>query len=225
MDEYKKAHEEALKWDKNLILVGGSSFYLKSMIDGLSPLPNISDEVRLKAALMLQNLADTHAYLNSIDPQAMSKITPSDIYRIEKMLHIYLQTNTPPSQWFQMHPPTPIIQNCPVLTIQIDRSLLRERIFLRTQKMVKMGLIDEVAQLDRLYGRLPNSMNAIGLVETLEFLDGKYDKQTLIEEISTHTAQLAKRQQTFNAHQFVRTINASVQELEIIGRKILEENE
>lgn len=219
--EYHRAYEAAALQKKNLILVGGSSFYLKSMIDGLSYVPEISDETKRIAADMLGNLEEAHHLLSQIDPITMAKITPNDSYRIEKMLHLYLQTSTPPSQWFAAHPPKSIITNCPILNIEIDRPLLRERITIRTQKMVKSGLIDEVAQLDRIYGRAPNSMKAIGILETLQFLDGIIDKKTLIENISTHTAQLAKRQQTFNSNQFEYVINGSVEELYKISRAIL----
>lgn len=221
INEYHRAYEAAMLQKKNLILVGGSSFYLKSMIDGLSYVPEISDETKCIAAEMLDNLEEAHHFLSQIDPITMAKITPNDSYRIEKMLHLYLQTSTPPSQWFAAHPPKSIIINCPILNIEIDRSLLRERIALRTQKMVQSGLIDEVAHLERLYGRVPNSMKAIGVIETLEFLDGKIDKRVLIEDIATHTAQLAKRQQTFNSNQFEHVINGSVEELYKISRAIL----
>jgi len=221
IDEYRNAYSHALAEEKNLIIVGGSSFYLKSMIDGLSYVPEITDATKSIAAEMLQNLEEAHRFLSDIDPVTMAKITPNDSYRIEKMVHLYLQTSTAPSQWFQEHPPQPIISQCPVLNIHINRELLRERIALRTQKMVDSGLIDEVAQLERLYGRAPNSMKAIGIIETLEFLDGRMDKKTLIEEITTHTAQLAKRQQTFNANQFELTANGSVDTLRDSATAIL----
>jgi len=221
IDEYHRAREAATLQEKNLILVGGSSFYLKSMMDGLSYVPEISDETKAVAAEMLHDLEEAHRFLSQIDSVTMAKITPNDSYRIEKMLYLTLQTSTPPAQWFEAHPPKPIITHCPILNINIDRSLLRERIALRTQKMVQEGLIDEVAELERLYGRSPNSMKAIGIVETLEFLDGKIEKQTLIEDILTHTAQLAKRQQTFNTNQFEHVINGSVEELYTVATTIL----
>lgn len=213
IDEYRRASDYALQNSKNLIIVGGSSFYLKSMVDGLSYVPPITDETKERASEMLTNLTQTYDFLNQIDPVTMEKITPSDSYRIEKILHIYLQTSISPSIWFKEHPPQPIIQECPILNIEIDRSWLRDRISLRTQKMVQNGLIDEVAELERLYGRIPNSMKAIGVIETLDFLDGKITKNQLIDEITTHTSQLAKRQQTFNAHQFNEVVNGSVNEL------------
>jgi tRNA dimethylallyltransferase len=151
----------------------------------------------------------------------MEKITPNDSYRIEKMLLIYLETNTPPSEWFHAHPPQPIITECPVFELKIERAVLRERITLRTQKMVQAGLIDEVAELERLYGRVPNSMKAIGILETLEFLDGKITKDELIETITTHTAQLAKRQQTFNANQFSLNGSGNVEEIRVNAEAVL----
>lgn len=221
IDEYHRAFSAATQQGKNLIIVGGSSFYLKSMIDGLSTIPEISDDVRLETLIRLKNLEEAHRFLSDIDPQTMAKITPNDAYRIEKMLHLTLQTKTPPSLWFKEHPPVPIIHTCPILNIDVDRTLLRERIALRTHKMVTQGIIDEVAELERLYGRAPNSMKAIGILETLEFLDGKINKQKLLEEISTHTAQLAKRQQTFNTHQFALTASGSVENLKEAATAIL----
>lgn len=224
IDEYHRASAYAKENCKNLIIVGGSSFYLKSMIDGLSHIPIIEDAVRADASALLEDIKSAHHYLADIDPIIMSTISSSDRYRIEKMLHLYLQTKVPPSQWFEMHPPTSVITHCPILNIDIERAALRERIALRTQLMIDDGLIDEVAQCEQLYGRAPNSMKAIGMIETLDYLDGKFSKQELAQLISTHTAQLAKRQQTFNTHQFTLTASQSAKELYSIGETLLQQS-
>lgn len=213
IDEYRRLREKALAEEKNIIIVGGSSFYLKSMIDGLSKIPDYSPDTLHQAKNMLFDLERCHAILHTVDPFTMAKIAPSDAYRIEKMLLIYLESGMAPSEWFKANPPAPIITECPVFNLQVDRDVLRERITLRTEKMVRSGLINEVAELERMYGRTPNSMKAIGIIETLEYLDGKLTKPELIEHIATHTAQLAKRQQTFNAHQFVLHNSGSADEL------------
>lgn len=220
--EYNRIREQAALNNKNIIIVGGSSFYLKSMIDGLSVIPDFSSDTLHKTKEMLCDLSECHRLLSNVDPISMEKITPTDAYRIEKMLLIYLETQTAPSEWFRAHPPVPVIADCPVLHLDIDRSFLRERIAQRTQKMVNSGLIDEVAELERKYGRVPNSMKAIGIIETLEYLDGKISKPELIELISIHTGQLAKRQQTFNTHQFNLSASASADELSKISKEILE---
>ena len=222
INEYHRACTYAQEQHKNLIIVGGSSFYLKSMIDGLSPIPSITDAVREEASLLLNDIQKAHHLLATIDPLTMANITATDRYRIEKMLHLYLETKIAPAQWFSMYPPVPVIKECPILNIDIERAHLRERINTRTQLMLQEGLIDEVALCEQLYGRTPNSMKAIGMIETLDYLDGKYSKEQLVQAISTHTSQLAKRQLTFNTHQFKLTANASVNELTSLGQALLE---
>lgn len=207
--EYTRARTNAQANGQNLIIVGGSSFYLKSMLEGLSEIPEISEETKTKTALLLNDMESAYRLLEQIDPERMSKIAPNDRYRIEKMLEIYLETDIAPSKWFALHPPKPFISECPVLDLEINRDLLRARISFRTRTMVENGLIDEVAELERLYGRAPNSMKAIGIIETLDFLDGKTDRGQMIEQITIHTAQLAKRQQTFNSNQFTADLKGN----------------
>jgi tRNA dimethylallyltransferase len=201
---------------KNLIIVGGTSFYLKSLLDGLSPLPEITQEVQKKVAKKLKKLTQVYEELLYKDPTYMQKIKPNDRYRIEKALLIYEASGTVPSEWFAANPAKPIITNLPIYNIDVEREVLRERIAKRTQKMYDMGLIDEVCYLEQKYTRAPNSMKAIGIVEVLDYLDAKIDKEEMLELITTHTAQLAKRQQTFNRSQFANITHAKLEDLEEI---------
>ncbi len=68
--------------------------------------------------------------------------------------------------------------------------------------MINEGIIDEVIYLENKYRRTPNCMASIGIIETLEYLDGKLTKKELEEKISLNTSKLAKRQNTFNKGQF-----------------------
>ncbi|BCD67439.1 tRNA (adenosine(37)-N6)-dimethylallyltransferase MiaA [Nitratiruptor sp. YY09-18] len=201
IDIYKEAKEESLKEKKNLILVGGSSFYLKSLLDGISPMPHISQEIIYKVQNLIKK-RQGYTFLQNIDPITAQKLNSTDTYRVQKALEIYFATNTPPSRYFQLHPPKRIA-SIPIFEIVIQRDLLRQRIFERTKKMVEAGLINEIAYLEKRYTRQPHPMKAIGIKETLDYLDGKIRSiQELIEKISIHTAQLAKRQITFNKTQF-----------------------
>ena len=144
----------------------------------------------------------------------MSNIESNDPYRIEKVLHIYLETGLTPTQYFKQFPPEPTVtETLPIYQIEIERETLRERIALRTNMMVNDGLIDEICMLEKKYTRAPNCMKAIGVKETLAYLDGVYDKKMLIEKITTNTARLAKRQTTFNNSQFDNVIKGSVEKL------------
>lgn len=202
IDLYRDAKAASESHGKPLVIVGGSSFYLKALIEGISEVPPPDGETLHRAETLLRDLKSTHAMLSKIDPQTMRKIAPADRYRIEKMLLLYLQSGAAPSEWFAAHPPQPVLTDFTLYEIAMARDVLRERIRVRTGKMVDAGLIDEVAGLERRYGRAPNAMKAIGIVEVLDFLDGKCTKAEMTEQITTHTAQLAKRQQTFNRNQF-----------------------
>jgi len=210
---YQEVVQRCQEDNKNLIIVGGTSFYLKSLLDGLSILPNITQEVEIKVQKRLQDLTKVYEDLKQKDPSYMQKIAANDRYRIEKALLIYEASGLTPTQWFLKNPPKPIITDLPIFNIDVERALLRERIKKRTQQMYAMGLIDEVCYLEQKYTRAPNSMKAIGIVEVLDFLDAKIDKDEMLQLITTHTAQLAKRQQTFNKTQFKDITHAPLQDL------------
>ena len=214
---YHEVYAQCLKDGKNLVIVGGTSFYLKMLIEGISELPAISMETKEKTYSYLQDLQNTYDWLYREDMTYMSNIEPNDPYRIEKALHIYMETGLTPTQYFKQFPPKPTVTDTlPIYQIEIDRETLRERIALRTNMMVQEGLIDEICILEKKYTRAPNCMKSIGIKETLAYLDGRYDKKMLSEKITTNTARLAKRQTTFNNSQFNNVIKGSVKELENI---------
>lgn len=214
IDIYKDVKELCQKTNKNLIIVGGTSFYLKSLLNGLSTLPIIDAKTTQKVKKDLTNLQACYTLLAEIDPVYMKNISKNDSYRIEKALLIYEASSLSPTEWFKQNPPKPIIENLDIYNIDIARDILKDRILKRTHKMLEMGLIDEVCYLEQKYTRLPHSMGSIGIVEVLDYLDGKTSKEQMSELISIHTAQLAKRQQTFNRTQFKNITSASLEELE-----------
>jgi tRNA dimethylallyltransferase len=210
---YKKAREYAIKNLRNLIIVGGSGFYLKAMIDGISPNITTSKETKIWVSKQLEDLEKSYKILQKLDPTYCEKIKSNDRYRIEKALEIYKQTNLAPSEFFKQNPKQKIIENIDIFEIIWDVEKLRERIRQRTKIMLDNGLIDEVIFLEKKYTREPKCMGSIGIVETLEYLDSKISKKELEEKIFTNTARLAKKQRTFNRHQFKNQTKNSLNEL------------
>lgn len=214
---YQEVYQKAIVERKNLVIVGGTSFYLKMLLDGVSDLPPISKTTKEKTLQWLKNLKEAYQFLYDMDPDYMQRIAQSDRYRIEKALNIYLETGMTPSEYFKAYPPASVIDgSLPIYQIDIEREALRKRIALRTGVMLKEGLIDEICMLEKKYTRNPNCMKAIGIKETLDYLDGIYDRAMLEEKITTNTARLAKRQTTFNNSQFEGVIKGSVDELKRI---------
>jgi len=214
---YQEVYAKCQKEDKALVIVGGTSFYLKMLLEGVSELPSISEDTKKETSILLDDLVSAYTLLQEIDPAYMSHIENNDRYRMEKALHIWIETKSTPSDYFKTHPPQATIQtDLPVYQIEWDRAILRKRIALRTRLMVDNGLIDEICMLEKKYGRSPNCMKAIGIKETLAYLDGIYNKEEMIDKITTNTARLAKRQKTFNNSQFDNVIKGSVGDLEKI---------
>ena len=163
------------------------------------------------------NIEKVYNELNIKDNRYMKNISSNDKYRIQKALEIYIQ-NQVPSSYFEQNRPTPIINNIDIFEIETNVDKLRDRIKLRTKQMIKNGIIDEVIFLEKEYTRKPNAMSSIGIVETLDYLDGKITKEQLEEQIFIHTSQLAKRQRTFNNSQFGHIYKENLENLE---KKIL----
>lgn len=211
---YEEVVRTCQKENKNLVIVGGTSFYLKSLLQGLSPIPKMDEQTFWHVEQKLQDLPSAYKMLQELDPVSVEKIAPNDRYRLEKLLLIHQASGLKPSKWFEQNPPQPIIKELDIYNIDVARDVLRQRIQKRTHKMLEMGLIDEVCYLESKYTRLPNAMGSIGIVEVLEYLDGFVTKEEMLENISTHTAQLAKRQQTFNKTQFGEIVSQPLEKLE-----------
>jgi tRNA dimethylallyltransferase len=205
-DLYEEAKRRSLLEKKHLIIVGGTSFYLKSMIEGLSPKVSLSKNKKAELDAQLHDLTDSYLFLKKNDPAYANNIASTDRYRIQKWYEIYLETGTNATDFFAKNKRKPVLKNIPVFDIQIDREILKKRIRERTSQMIEKGLIEEIFHLEKRYTRLPNPMKAIGIKETLAYLDGKFSLNQLYEQISIHTIQLAKRQETFNTSQFPQRI-------------------
>jgi len=199
---YRVAHDFAIKHGRPLLIVGGTGFYLKALMDGLSVVPPLSLDDKARLQTVMTDLPAAYARLRKIDPSYADRIASTDRYRIEKGLAIHLQSGLAPTRYFELYPPQSIAPNLELFEIAVERASLAEAIDRRTRRMVEAGLFDEVAALERRYGRAPHPMKSIGIAETLDFFDGKFDTEKTIERIVTHTRRLAKRQTTFNKTQF-----------------------
>ncbi len=210
---YEKAYTYAKEHQKSLIIVGGTGFYLKAMMEGLSVKPPLTPLIKQHIQEHLYNLPLAYQLMAKIDPSYALKVAPSDCYRIEKWLEIFLTTHEIPSTYLAHHKQPPLIENIALFEIETPKDILQKRVEMRTTSMLKNGLIDEVFDLERKYSRSPQCMKAIGIQEVLDYFDGQHTYDQLKEKIIIHTMQLAKRQRTFNASQFPPHLKGPVESL------------
>ena len=183
------------------ILVGGTGLYLRTLLDGIAPVPPIDPEVR--AAVRARPVEDNRAELVQLDPEAASRLKPADSARIARALEVVKSTGQTLSAW-QTRREGGIgeaIDLRPLILLP-PRDWLYQRCEARFRAMVEAGAIAEV---ERLLARgldpdLP-VMRAIGVREIAAFLSGGIDRDSMIAAGSRATRRYAKRQYTWFAHQ------------------------
>lgn len=202
-------------WSREKIPVvsGGTAFYFKHFLYGLSEAPKSDPVVREDVSNYIKavGLAEAHKYLSSVDPVSAQRINPNDGYRISRALEVYKTCGKPLSSFALPSVPR---NNMEVLSIGLcrEKEELRERIGLRVKIMFEQGILDEIKNLLKM-GANPSwqSMQGIGYKEFLNHL-WKGDKDSSLmafdilsepeinaisSEIIMNSIHYAKRQMTF----------------------------
>jgi tRNA dimethylallyltransferase len=195
--EISSLHEEG----RLPILVGGTGLYLRTLLDGIAPVPSIDPAVRTKvrAASVAENLAA----LMPLDPVAAATLNPGDTTRIARALEVVKSTGRPLADW-QKQLEGGIgdqIELRPLILLP-PRPWLNERCDRRFAAMMEDGAVAEVARLleRNLDPQLP-VMRAIGVREITAFLCGELTKAQAIDAGQQATRRYAKRQYTWFSHQ------------------------
>lgn len=197
-----RAMEDIHARNKIPLLVGGTMLYHRSLLYGLSELPEADEAIRakLEAEAKLNGAEFMHRKLTEIDPQAAKKIHPNDPQRVQRALEVYEISGKTMTQLQQENQAEALPWNVYKIIIAPEsRELLRERIAIRFKQMIEQGFIEEVRQLykrDDLDLSLP-SMRAVGYRQVWEYLQGKMTREQMIERGITITRQFAKRQMTW----------------------------
>ena len=133
-----------------------------------------------------------------IDEKAMEKISPNDQKRILRVLEIYNQTGKTKTELEIESRKNGVKYDFRVFAIDMPREILYERINKRVDIMFENGLLEEVKRLYKKYGEeLYTSIQAIGYKEVIDYINGKYTKEEMIEKIKMETRRYAKRQLTW----------------------------
>lgn len=184
------------------LLVGGTMLYHRSLLYGLSELPSADDTIRVKleAELKLKGAEYMHRKLAEIDPVAAQRIHPNDPQRVQRALEVYAITGKSMTQ-LQQESELEILpwDTYKIIIAPGSREMLRQRIAVRFTKMIEQGFIEEVQTLfarGDLDLSMP-SMRAVGYRQVWEYLEGKMDREQMIERGVTITRQFAKRQMTW----------------------------
>ena len=205
VSEYKLQAENAISEiihnGKIPIIVGGTGLYVNSLIYGINyPELDIDLEYRkyLEKLVESQGLDSLYKKACQIDREAMIKISENDQKRILRVLEIYHQTGKTKTELEKESRKNGIQYDYKVYAINFDREVLYNRINKRVDIMIESGLIEEAKLLYKKYGeKIITGAQAIGYKEVIDYLNGIYTKEEMIEKIKMETRRYAKRQLTW----------------------------
>ncbi len=183
------------------ILVGGTGLYMRTLLDGIAPIPDIDPELRARIRAM--STAQCYAELSAKDPAAAAALNPGDDSRIKRALEVIEATGKSIIDW-RAAKTGGIGQDImlrPLLLLP-PRDWLHARCDQRFEAMLATGASDEVRTL--LEKNLPHDapvMRAIGVPEISAMLSGEIDATTALSLGQAATRQYAKRQYTWFKNQ------------------------
>ncbi len=193
----RREYDAARDAGRTPIFVGGTGYYINAIINGISPMPEISDTVRRRAReLVASDIVAARAMLPAT-------FTATDPQRVARGVEVFLQTGRHITE-FQNIPRTgAVAPDAFKILINPPLDVLRDRIAARIPKMLSGGAaVEGRAVIDAQW----DARRAIGAAQMVAYLRGEIDMDTCIQNWITKTNQYAKRQRTWFRTQFAADI-------------------
>ncbi|REL31510.1 tRNA (adenosine(37)-N6)-dimethylallyltransferase MiaA [Thalassotalea euphylliae] len=183
------------------LLVGGTMMYFKSLIDGISPLPEASPAVRaeINQQAQIHGWEYLHDELKQVDPVSAERIHPNDPQRLTRALEVFRLTGNTLTQLTAIKGDTLQGDVLQFAIAPADRATLHQRIELRFNQMIEQDFKQEVVKLKSrgdLHEDLP-SIRCVGYRQMWQHLNGECDFEEMVFRGVCATRQLAKRQLTW----------------------------
>ncbi len=210
----QEAMEEIYAEGKVPILVGGTGFYIQSVVYDIDFTENDADTAY---RTMLEKMAEEkgaeylHDMLKVVDPKAAEEIHFNNVKRVIRALEFFQKTGGPISAHNEIERQKESPYEFYYFVLNDDRAKLYERIEKRVDMMIEAGLADEVQRLlDMGCTRDMVSMQGLGYKEMIDYLHGEISLEEAVYVIKRDTRHFAKRQLTwFRRERDVRWINKS----------------
>ncbi len=183
------------------ILAGGTGLYIRSLLDGIAPVPEIDPAIR--AAVRSYSVVHNYASLEREDPAAAARLRPSDSIRVARALEVVRSTGRPLADW-QKERVGGIADEVDLVPLVLlpPREWLHRRCDERFQAMMSDEGIEEVrALLERKLNPMLPAMRAIGVREIAAYLRGELSRAEALAAGRIATRQYAKRQYTWFSRQ------------------------
>jgi tRNA dimethylallyltransferase len=200
-EDARHAVFEAHRAGKLPVLVGGTGLYVRTLLEGIAPVPEIDPDIR--AAVRAMPVSQSFEALRREDPVAAQRLRPSDTTRVARALEVVRSTGTPLAHWHQ-HRTGGIADQVSLrpLILLPPRDWLARRCDARFAEMMREDGLEEVRRLlDRNLNPLLPVMRAIGVRELAALLAGEATAEQALARGQAATRRYAKRQYTWFSRQ------------------------
>ncbi len=200
-----------LEQGKTPIIVGGSGLYIKALIDGLSPIPDIPQDIRDMAMAKQKELGNPafHAELKKLDPVMAARFHPFHTARLIRAWEVLQATGKSLAEWQKIPRVSPPENwEFKIEIIIPERHILHQRCNDRFIWMLDNGALEETKAFSK---RVENGevhhnvplLKALGYKELLSYIKGEKSKDEAIEKAQARTRQYAKQQITWFKNQIL----------------------
>ncbi|MDE1151928.1 MAG: tRNA (adenosine(37)-N6)-dimethylallyltransferase MiaA [Micavibrio sp.] len=203
------AIETALQQRRLPIIVGGTGFYIKTLVKGISPIPSVPPDVRMGIIARRQEIGTPALYaeLQARDPAMAAKLEPGNTQRLVRALEVLEATGKSLAEWQELPPAPP-----PAHLRFVTAALLppREQLYAQCDKrfgdMLKAGALDEVREFMKTATDDMPLTKALGYGELKQHLEGALSLADAAAQAQMATRRYAKRQVTWFRHQMAADI-------------------
>ena len=181
--------------ERTPIVVGGTHFYVKALIEGLFEGP--AGDAALRARLGAEPREALRVRLELVDPAAAARIHPNDLRRTIRALEVFELTGAPISQHQQQWDAGNVRPDVLLIGLEWETEDLNRRINARVKQMVERGLVEEARSLWSAGALGPQAREALGYKQLIEHFERRATLDDAIEQIKIETRRFAKNQRTW----------------------------
>lgn len=201
LEDVRRTLDQARAEGRRPVIVGGTGLYFRALIEGLSPVPAIAEDIRAhwRAEAVRLGAAGLHAVLAARDAEMAARLRPSDPQRITRALEVLEATGVSLSVW-QTRAGTSLLieENTERLLVMRDRQELFARCDARFELMLEAGGLEEARRLLALgLDPMLPAMRAVGVRPLLLMLSGQMDEHDAIARAKQDTRHYVRRQLTW----------------------------
>lgn len=210
--------EDTLAQGRTPIVTGGNGLYIKTLMEGMSPIPDVPEDIRSKAVAAQKEMGNPafHAALAQRDPETAALYHPMHTARLVHAWEILEATGRPLAYWQSLPRKAPPAHwRFDITLVMPERSVLYARCNARFEDMLARGAMAELDGFDTRVERGEIKADSI-MIKTVgapalrAWRDGKITREEAITLACTETRQYAKRQVTWFKNQITDTENTTI---------------